>query len=225
MAVEGECARSPHPHRPSGRASEDPQGGADEVRAAPLTTQVPSRHPAAACGRTRCGCGGRSWRGCWRRRASGSCQDGAQMMTWPRSGSAAPTRRALHSRRERHRLRLHHDPRRPRPRRQRTVRLDDTGMPQDTISYLERHCTKPARAAAAGRLPRRTGVHGRLRTGHLRHQRRTVHPAETEAHGTVRRRACQGEPPRAVIGIPRNGDGLHGSADAALRPLRGLDSA
>jgi hypothetical protein len=29
-----------------------------------------------------------------------------------------------------------------------TVRLDDTGMPQDTISYLERNCTKPAAAAA-----------------------------------------------------------------------------
>ncbi len=31
-----------------------------------------------------------------------------------------------------------------------TVRLDDTGMPQDTITYLERHCAKPGAAAAAG---------------------------------------------------------------------------
>ncbi len=35
-----------------------------------------------------------------------------------------------------------------------TVRLDDTGMPQDTITYLERHCAsggaKPGAAAPAG---------------------------------------------------------------------------
>lgn len=31
-----------------------------------------------------------------------------------------------------------------------TVRLDDAGMPQDTITYLERHCAKPGAAAAAG---------------------------------------------------------------------------
>ena len=31
-----------------------------------------------------------------------------------------------------------------------TVRLDDAGMPQDTITYLERHCAKPGAAARAG---------------------------------------------------------------------------
>lgn len=31
-----------------------------------------------------------------------------------------------------------------------TVRLDDAGMPQDTITYLERHCAKPSAAASAG---------------------------------------------------------------------------
>ncbi len=31
-----------------------------------------------------------------------------------------------------------------------TVRLDDAGMPQDTITYLERHCAKPGAAAPAG---------------------------------------------------------------------------
>ncbi|MDP3317549.1 MAG: hypothetical protein Q8S58_00335 [Bosea sp. (in: a-proteobacteria)] len=30
-----------------------------------------------------------------------------------------------------------------------TVRLDDTGMPQETVTYLERHCAKPGAAAAA----------------------------------------------------------------------------
>ena len=58
-----------------------------------------------------------------------------------------------------------------------SVRLDDAGMPQDTITYLERHCAKPG-AAAAVRWSSRSPPHRAPSPSAMRSSSR-----RTEAHG------------------------------------------